>query len=71
MCDAHGLGDLYQSTIVQVQFVSLVQLIAVFVIGISEEVARLVVYHNPAIEGMEFQVAILPSFLFPSNILSI
>jgi hypothetical protein len=35
MCNAHRLGDLYKSAIVEVEFVSFLQLVAVLVICIS------------------------------------
>jgi hypothetical protein len=69
MRDAHSLRDLHQSAIVQGKLVSLLQLVAVFVVRISQEVARLVIHHDPAIEGVELEKSILPPLLLSSDIL--
>ena len=40
-------------------------------IGISEKVPCLVIYHDPAVEGMELEIAILPPLLLPLDVLCI
>lgn len=42
------------------------QFVAVLVVGVAKEVARLVVHHDAIVEGVEVEVAILPFLLlFP------
>lgn len=69
MGNAHGLGDLDKRAIVEVKFVSLLQLVAVLVVCIAEEVPCLIVDHDPAVEGVELEIAILPPLLLSLDIL--
>ena len=69
MGDAHGLGNLDKRAIVEVEFVPLVQLVAVLVVCIAEEVPCLVVDHDPAVEGVELEIAILPPLLLSLDVL--
>jgi hypothetical protein len=66
--DAHSLGHLDQSAIIQAEFVPLVQLVAVLVVCVAQKIPRLVIDHDPVVEGVELQVAILPTLLLPSDI---
>lgn len=66
--DAHGLGDLNHDALVEVELIALVKLVGVFVVGVAEEVARLVVHHDAVVEGVEFEIAILPPLLLASDI---
>jgi len=66
---AHGLGDLDERAIVEVEFIPLLQLVAVLVVCIAEEVPCLVVDHDPVVEGVELEIAILPSLLLSLDVL--
>lgn len=68
LSDSHGLGHLNHDTLVEVEFVALVQLVAVFVVGVPEEVASLVVHHDAIVERVELEIAILPAFLLAPDI---
>lgn len=69
MCNAHRLRNLDEGAIVQVQLVALMQLVTVFVVGVAEEVAGLVVDHDAIVERVELKKAILPSLLLAADIL--
>ena len=64
----HGLGDLDHDALVERELIAFVQLIAVFVVRVAEEVAGLVVHHDPAVEGVELEVAIVPFLLLLANV---
>ena len=65
---AHGLSDLDHDALVESQLIALVQLVAVLVVGVAEEVAGLVVHHDPVVEGVELEVAILPLLLLLADV---
>lgn len=66
--DAHGLGDLDHDALVKTELVALVQLVAVLVVGVSEEVPGLVVDHDAVVEGMEPDEAIVPALLLAPDV---
>ena len=65
---AHCLSDLDQDALVQRQLIAFVQLVAVLPVRVADVVACLVGDHDAIVEGVELEVAILPSFLLPSDI---
>jgi hypothetical protein len=71
MCDAHGLGDLYQRAIIQSEFIAFLHLVAVLVVCIAQKVSCLVVHHNSAVERVELEISILPSFLLSFYVLCV
>lgn len=66
--EAHSLGHLNHSAFVERERVAFVQRFAVLAVRVAEEVARLVVHHNAAVEGVEGEEAILPPFLFAPHV---
>ena len=65
---AHRLRDLDKRAVVQGQLVAFVQLVAVFVVGIAEEVPGQVVDHDAVVERVELEKAIVPSLLLAADV---
>lgn len=68
--DGHGFGHVDQDALVERELVAFVQLVAVLVVGVAEKVARLVVDHDTVVEGVEFEVAILPSLVLSPHVVA-
>lgn len=66
--DSYGIGDLDHDTFVERELIALVQLVAVLVVGVAQEVAGLVVDHDAVVEGVELEVAILPLLLLLAEV---
>lgn len=68
MRDSYCIGNLDHDALVQRELVALVQLIAVLVVRVAQKIARLVVHHDTVVERVELEVAVLPSFLLPPDV---
>jgi hypothetical protein len=68
LCDAHGLCNLDQDALIEAELVAFLQLIALLPVGVAYVVPRLVAHHDAAVEAVEFEVAILPPLLLPSDV---
>jgi hypothetical protein len=66
--DAHRVGHLDHDALVQRQLIALVQLVAVLVVRVAEEVAGLIIDHDPVVEGVELEKAILPLLLLLADV---
>lgn len=66
--DSYGIGDLDHDALVESQLVALVQLVAVLVVRVAEEVAGLVVDHDAVVERVELEEAILPLLLLFADV---
>ena len=64
----HGFGDLDHDALVEGELIALVQLVAILIVRVAEEVAPLVVHHDAAVEGVELEVAILPFLLLLADV---
>jgi hypothetical protein len=64
----HGFGDLDHDALVEGELIALVQLVAILIVRVAEEVAPLVVHHDAAVEEVEFEVAILPFLLLLADV---
>jgi hypothetical protein len=71
LSDAHSLGDLDHDALVERQFVALLDRATLLPICVAEESARLVIDHDAAIEGVEFEIAILPALLLAAEIICV
>jgi hypothetical protein len=71
LSDAHSLGDLDHDALVERQFVALLHRATLLPICVAEESARLVIDHDAAIEEVEFEIAILPTFLLAAEIVCV
>lgn len=65
---SHGFGDLDHDTLVEGELVALVQLVAILIVRVAEEVAPLVVHHDASVERVELEVAILPFLLLLADV---
>lgn len=71
MCDAHSLRYLHHDAAIEVEFLPLSKLMVLFPVSVANSISRLVIYHDPAIEGVKFEVAILPSFLLSLEVVRV
>lgn len=66
--DAYRVGDLDHDALVERQLIALVQLVAVLVVRVAEEVAGVVVDHDAVVEGVELEEAIVPLLLLLAHV---
>lgn len=64
----HGFSNLDHDSLVESELVALVQLVAILIVRVAEEVAPLVVHHDAAVERVELEVAILPFLLLFADV---
>lgn len=69
LCHSYGLGNLYHDAFIEVEFIPLMELVTILVVGVAQVISGLVIDHDTVIERMEFEIAILPSLLLSSDVM--
>lgn len=69
MGGSYRLSDGDQDALIQGKLVAVLQLVAVLVICFADREARRVEDHDAVVEGVKFEVAILPALLLPAHVM--
>lgn len=67
----HAFADLDEDTLIELQLVAVLDVLAFPPMMVAYEIARVVVHHCPLVEGMEFEVSILPAFGLAPDIVGV